>query len=180
MQLSLRNTFRRRSRLIMTLITLTLGGMLFMTVGSIRLSLGNLIDEALAYNQFDIQIQFERNYRTAQIEQIVQSVPGVIAAESWGSGSATYIRGDGSEGDQIAITSLPAESEMVQPTLIEGRWLLPGDENAIVLTQSIMANEPDIAVGDTVTLEIDDKNRQWVVVGVAQVFGGPPVTRRPM
>ncbi len=173
MQLSLRNTFRRRSRLIMTLITLTLGGMLFMTVGSIRLSLGNLIDEALAYNQFDIQIQFERNYRTAQIEQVVANVPGVIAAESWGSGSATYIRGDGSDGDQIAITSLPAESEMVQPTLVEGRWLLPDDENAIVLTQSIVANEPDIALGDTVTLEIDDKNREFVVVGVAQVFGGP-------
>ena len=62
---------------------------------------------------------------------------------------------------------------MVQPTLVEGRWLLPDDENAIVLTQSIMADEPDIALGDTVTLEIDDKNRAFVVVGVAQVFGGP-------
>ena len=173
MQLSLRNTFRRRSRLIMTLITLTLGGMLFMTVGSVRLSLGNLIEEALAYNQFDIQIQFERDYRAAQIEQVVSSVPGVIAIESWGSGNGILIREDGSEGDQVALTSLPAESGMVQPTLIEGRWLLPGDENAIVLTQSTMADEPDIAVGDTITLEIDNKNRAWIVVGVAQVFGGP-------
>ena len=89
LQLSLRNTFRRRSRLIMTLITLTLGGMLFMTVGSVRLSLGNLIDDALAYNQFDIQVQFERDYRTAQIEQVVASVPGVIDIESWGGSSAT-------------------------------------------------------------------------------------------
>ena len=63
---------------------------------------------------------------------------------------------------------------MVQPTLVERRWLLPGDENAIVLTQSIMANEPDIVVGDTITLEIDDKDRQWVVVGAAhKFFGGP-------
>jgi len=62
---------------------------------------------------------------------------------------------------------------MVQPTLIEGRWLLPDDENAIVLTQTIMADEPDISVGDTITLEINDKNGQWVVVGVAQVFDGP-------
>ena len=44
LQLSLRNTFRRRARLVLTLITLVLGGMFFMTVGSVRLSLTSLIE----------------------------------------------------------------------------------------------------------------------------------------
>ena len=47
MQLSLRNTFRRRCRLALTLITLVLGGMLFMTVGSVRSSLNGLIETGL-------------------------------------------------------------------------------------------------------------------------------------
>ncbi|NJN83421.1 MAG: FtsX-like permease family protein, partial [Caldilineaceae bacterium] len=174
MQLSLRNTFRRRARLVLTLITLILGGMLFMTVGSVRISLDNLIEEALQYNQFDIQIEFERPYRSAQIEQIVNSVPGIVAVETWGGGQATRIREDGSEGDHITISAPLAESGMVQPTLISGRWLLSDDENAIVISQKVLANEPDIVVGDELTLEIDGKEGKWTVVGIAQVLGGPP------
>lgn len=168
MRISLRNTFRRRARLILTLITLVLGGMLFMTVGSVRNSLDNRVDEALEYNQFDIQVQFGRAYRTAQIEQVVFSVPGVGEAESWGADQAIRIRNDGSESDPITITALPAESQMVKPTLVSGRWLMPEDENAIVLSQSIITDETDLQVGDEITLEIDNKQRTWVIVGFAQ------------
>ena len=150
LQLSLRNTFRRRGRLVLTLVTLVLGGMLFMTVGSVRISLGNLIEQGISYNQFDIQVEFERAYRTAKIDQIVKSVPGVTTVETWIRGQATPLRADGSEGDPISITALPANSVMVQPTLLEGRWLLPEDENAIVISQKVLAKEPDLKVGDPV------------------------------
>ena len=63
---------------------------------------------------------------------------------------------------------------MVQPTMIEGRWLLAEDENAIVISQDVLANEPDLKVGDKVVLEIDGKESAWVVVGIAQVLSGPP------
>ncbi|MCB9160135.1 MAG: FtsX-like permease family protein [Caldilineaceae bacterium] len=173
-QISLRNTFRRRARLILTLVTLVLGGMIFMTVGSVRQSMGNLIESGIAYNQFDIQIEFGRPYRQAQIEQIVRSVPGVKDVEMWGSGSATPIHADGTEGDPLLLTALPPESEMVEPTLQEGRWLLPDDENAIVISQKVLANEPDLKVGDTIVLKINGDERPWVIVGIAQVLSGPP------
>lgn len=174
LQLSLRNTFRRRARLILTLITLVMGGMLFMTVGSVRSSLDNLINKGLEYYQFDIQIEFERRYRNAQVEQAVRRVPGVGIVESWGGATVTRIRPDGSESDPITLTALPADSEMVQPTLLEGRWLVDADENAIVLSQNVLANEEDVAVGDTIVLEVEGKESPWVVVGIAQVLGGPP------
>ena len=66
-----------RARLILTLITLVLGGMLFMTVGSVRLSLTSLIEQGISYNQFDINIDFEQPYRSAKIEEVLSSVPGV-------------------------------------------------------------------------------------------------------
>ena len=174
LQLSLRNTFRRRARLISTLIMLVLGGMIFMTIGSVRISLSNLIEEALAYNQFDIQVEFERTYRTAQINAIVNDIPGVTLAESWGSGSFTTKRADGSDSSSIRVTALPAESEMVQPTLTDGRWLLPTDENALVVSQRIFSQVPDLEVGDTLLLEDGDREAPWTVVGIAQVLGGPP------
>ncbi len=173
-QLSLRNTFRRRGRLALTLVTLVLGGMIFMTVGSVRASLDNLIEQGLSYAQFDISVEFERPYRSRQIEQVVMGVPGVALAETWDTASAVRVRADGTESDPIILTSQLADSQMVEPTLLQGRWLLPADENAIVISQKVLGNEPDIQVGDTVTLKIDDKEGPWVVVGIAQVLSGPP------
>jgi putative ABC transport system permease protein len=174
LQLSLRNTFRRRGRLALTLLTLVLGGMIFMTVGSVRISLTNLIEQGISYNQFDIQISFERAYRNAKIEEALLSVPGIETVEIWTDGAAISVPEDGTDGDPINLTALPADSVMVQPTLLEGRWLLPEDENAIVISQKVLANEPDLTVGDEFLLEIDGREQPWLVVGIAQVLSGPP------
>jgi putative ABC transport system permease protein len=173
-QLSLRNTFRRRGRLALTLITLVLGGMLFMTVGSVRSSLDGLIETGLDYFQFDIQVQFERPYRTARVEQVARSLPGVDIVEGWLGAQALTVRADGSDGDTLTLTALPANSAMVNPKLTAGRWLRSDDQAAIVVSQNVLASEPGLAVGDTLTLEIGEKEYAWTVVGIAQVLGGPP------
>ncbi len=174
LQISLRNTFRRRARLVVTLIMLVLGGMIFMTVGSVRASLAGLIEQGLAYNQFDIQIQFERAYRTAQIEQAVRTVSGVQGVESWQSGLVTRIRPDGTESNPLTVFALPAESAMVQPALAEGRWLLAGDENAIVISQNVLNTDDDITVGSQIVLDAGGKEGLWTVVGIVQSLSGPP------
>jgi putative ABC transport system permease protein len=74
-QLSLRNTFRRRGRLALTLITLVLGGMLFHDRGQRALVAGRVDRVQSGLLQFDIQMQFERPYRTARVEQVARSLP---------------------------------------------------------------------------------------------------------
>ncbi|MFN3982087.1 MAG: ABC transporter permease [Caldilinea sp.] len=174
MQLSLRNTFRRRARLALTLITLVLGGMIFMTVGSVRSSLDGLINTGLEYYQFDIQVQFGQPYRTERIEQVVRMIPAFTTSEGWLGAQALRVRADGLKGNPLTVSALGADSAMVNPTLLEGRWLLPDDQNAIVLSQNVLGAEPDIRVGDAIVLEINGKESPWVVVGIAQVLGGPP------
>ncbi|MEZ4622696.1 MAG: FtsX-like permease family protein [Caldilineaceae bacterium] len=173
-KISLRNTFRRRARLILTLITLVMGGMIFMTVGSVRSSLQGRVEEVLAYNKFDITVVFGRVYRSSKLEQEIRAIPGIDKLEMWSSGSAIRVRPDGTESDPISITALPADSTMVGPTMISGRWLMPRDQNAIVLSQNILTDEPDIVLGDRITLKINEKERLWTVVGFAQTteFGG--------
>ena len=174
MQLSLRNTFRRRGRLALTLITLVLGGMIFMTVGSVRSSLDGLINTSLNYYQFDVQVQLGQAYRTARIEQVVRTIPAFTTTEGWLGAQALRVRTDDTKSNPLTMTALEADSVMVSPTLSQGRWLQPDDQNAIVLSQNVLAAEPDIQVGDAITLEIGDKESVWVVVGIAQVLGGPP------
>jgi putative ABC transport system permease protein len=174
LQLSLRNTFRRRARLVLTLLMLVLGGMIFMTIGSVRASLSSLIEAGLAYSQYDIQIRFNEPYRVQRIEAAIYEVPGVAEVESWITTLATRQREDGTESNPITMIGLPAESTMVQPTLTAGRWLRPEDENAVVVSTQLLATDSDIEVGKTITLERDGRETPWLVIGVVQVLSGPP------
>lgn len=174
LQLSLRNTFRRRARLVLTLLMLILGGMIFMTIGSVRASLSSLIEAGLAYSQYDIQVSFSDPYRLPKIEGAIGNVAGVAEVESWVTALANRVRDDGSESNPITIIGLPAASNMVQPTLAAGRWLRPDDENAIVVSTQLLTTDPDIAVGDMIKLDRDDRQTPWLVVGVVQVLSGPP------
>ena len=81
--LSLRNTFRRKSRVLLTLATLTLGGVMFITVMGVGLSLNRMLEVVIRDFGFDILMSFDRPERTEKLVQIAQSVPGVTAAEGW-------------------------------------------------------------------------------------------------
>jgi putative ABC transport system permease protein len=170
--LSLRNTFRRKGRLALTLITLILAGTMFIAVVSVRASMAGTVDEVFQYYQMDVELGFSRSYRIDRLESVAQSVPGVVSVESWGSASAFRLRPDGSEGKRFGIQAPPAATKVIQPSIVEGRWLLPEDENAIVLSTFWIQEEPDVQVGDAIVLEIDGRETTWHVVGIMR----PPLT----
>ena len=122
-QISLRNTFRRKSRLILTLITLSLASTIFIAIFSIRTSLQQTLDEALGYFDYDVQVVFDRTYRTDRIINQMDSLPEVDKTETWGFGSARRVRPDDTESDSIVIYTPRADSEMLNPILLEGRWI---------------------------------------------------------
>ena len=198
--ISLRNTFRRKGRLALTMLTLTLGGAIFVAVLSVRASLYQTVDDAVRNNNFHVIIGIDRDVRTEALQEVALQVPGVVAAESWGRASARRQRPDASaqpaadesvpslpsrpgqvegqtraqpgmpaaESDEIRVFAPPADSQMLQPQLVSGRWLLPDDENALVVNTTFMDAEKDVRLGDTVTLKIDGKENDWVVVGVME------------
>ena len=172
--LSLRNTFRRKGRLALTLTTLTLGGAIFIGVLCVRDSLLVTLEDAFKYWNYDVEVSFNRAYRSAYMEHEALRVPGVVKAESWAFRGARRQRDDGSESENILIIALPARTDMLQPTLLEGRWLLPGDENAVVINTDLVKNEPDLKVGDRIVLKIDERETTWQVVGLVKgVLAGP-------
>jgi len=167
--LSLRNTFRRKGRLILTLSTLTMAGAIFIAVVSVRASLLLTVDEIFQYMNYDAEAQLNRSYRMDRLEQEALSVPGVVAVESWGSAGTYRLRPDGSEGEDIYLSAPPAETNMLNPTMLEGRWLLPEDENAVVVSTNLLVEEPDLGVGDDIVLKIKDRDTTWRIVGVARI-----------
>ncbi len=85
LMISLRNTFRRKGRLALTMITLTLGGAIFVAVLSVRASLYQTVDDAVRNNNFHVIIGIDRDVRTEALQSVALETPGVVAAESWGA-----------------------------------------------------------------------------------------------
>jgi putative ABC transport system permease protein len=166
--LSIRNTFRRKARLVLTLAALTLSAAVFMAVFSVRASLYRTLDDALAYFDYDVQVELAQPARADQLEAESKRVPGVTLAEAWRFATAQRIRPDGAESRAFFTFGLPPESQTVKPRLQEGRWLRPDDGNALVATANVRDDEPDLQVGDQVTMRINGRDGTWTLVGIVE------------
>lgn len=172
--LSLRNTFRRKGRLALTLTTLVLGGATFIAVFCVRDSTVATLDEALDYFKYDLEIAFRKPYRSEFVESIALRVPGVNQAESPFGTTVRPLRDDGSEGDNVSMLALKADTDLIQPILLEGRWLLPGDDNAVVLNSVVTQREPSLRVGSEVVFTASGRETRWTVVGIVRgIMTGP-------
>jgi putative ABC transport system permease protein len=172
--LSLRNTFRRKGRLALTMATLTLGGAIFVGVFSVRTSLYHTLTLANRYDNYDVAVEFSRPYRDQQIRAETLSSAGVTAVETWGSGSAVRLRPDGAESASIRVRAPQADTRMIQPRLLAGRWLTADDQSAAVLNSNVLSDEPDLEVGDTIRLRLSGKESDWTVVGIVQSILAQP------
>ncbi|MBN1487536.1 MAG: ABC transporter permease [Anaerolineae bacterium] len=169
--LSVRNTFRSKGRLVLTLITLTMASAIFVSVFSVRDSLFRTVDDLLLMWNFDTMIVFSRPYRVDKIEEVAARLPEVESVDTWIQVPCRRIRSDGSEGGLVYMFAPRADSELAQsPLIVAGRWLLPGDENAIVVSTNMLQDEPDIQLGDEIVLKIQGQERSWRVVGISMGF----------
>ncbi len=173
LRLSLRNTFRRKGRLVRTLITLMLGGAIFMSVLILRYSLFNTLEVTLASQGYDVMLQLSRPYRVQQLQPALAEVDGIAAIEYWSVQQGVPLHEDQSEGDSVVVYGLPADTELFVPDMVNGRWLTTSDTNAIVVPVSFTNDEPDAHLGGTITMRVGQEEYEWVVVGVYQYFQPP-------
>ncbi len=162
---ALRNTFRRRMRLVVTLAALALGGAVFMAVLSVEASLNKTLDSGVEFYGYDAQAMLSGPARADQLTATASRVPDVVTAEPWLFVRGQRIEPDGSDGKIYRMIGMPAGSDIMRPDMREGRWLAPVDGNAVVATDNILKDEPDLHVGQTVELEINGRTAAWTLVG---------------
>ena len=169
--ISLRNTFRKKKRLALTLFTLSLGGAIFIAVFNVQVALNLQMERTMRYFLADVNLSFDRLYRTEAIAQALEQIPGITNIEGWIFSNGEILNADGTTGDNIYVFAPPSTSSLVDPLLLEGRWLLPTDEKAITVNENIWGDFPDVHPGSTLRLKIDGKEDDWLVVGIFQFTG---------
>ncbi|MFT3894340.1 MAG: ABC transporter permease [Anaerolineales bacterium] len=85
--LALRNTFRRRGRLILTLSLLSAAGAMFMTGINVQTGWNSYIEQSAADRRYDLEVRFNSPMPVEQIDSILANVSGVEKKEPWSSDS---------------------------------------------------------------------------------------------
>ena len=160
MRLALRNTFRRKARLALTLGTLILAGTLFIGVMNIRASLDSEFTTMFKkYYDWQIAMGLDGNYPVRGVEARTLSIPGVTGVDSQTGASVQRVKEDGSRGATFSITGLSPNSDFVKPDISTGRWLQTGDRNVLVITTSLADDMPDVKVGDKIQLKMSGQGQ---------------------
>jgi len=167
--LGIRNTFRQKGRLFLTIFTLSLGCAIFISVFNVELSLTNQIDKVLQYNQADIFINLDRNYPLEEINYQLQQIPGVEYSEAWLA--TTALLQTSSKTENVLLVAPPDASSLVERVVNFGRWVQPDEKNAIVVNDAFWNTFPLLKPGDQIVLEISGKEAYWTVVGIFHYTG---------
>ena len=85
--------------------------------------------------RMDLMLTLNQPHRIARLEREA-NVPDVVHVEPSNFVQANRVYADDSEGDVLLMFALLADTSSIKPDMLEGRWLLPEDENAIVITKS--------------------------------------------
>jgi putative ABC transport system permease protein len=190
LMVAFRNLFRRQTRLFLSVGLLATGGAIF--VSGFNTMAGFQAIPYTIYNEqrWDIEIRLDQPASFSEFTAIVGKVPGVSHVEGWniittsiqnvGEVNVTRTYPDQGHGSLGFSAIPPSTSMLIPPEIMEGRWLNPDDTEAIVLPVSILKTMPDVKVGDSVQLSVEERPTIWRVVGIAGGMGGscPCVTQK--
>ncbi len=163
--LSARNTFRQTDRLVLTLAALSMAGAMFIAVIGIRRSMQAAVARLQQVQNFDLQLNFNRPYPVDEITAVLKDAPGILAYETWGVGDARRVFDEDWLGGSMLLVGLPDGTQMTCPRVLDGHMLRPGDRQVIFLNADALRDNPGLAVGDEIVLNVGGREETFTLIG---------------
>lgn len=169
--LTVGNTFRNQRRVIVIEISLIVAGTIFMMVMGVsdatRFTFGNKLT---SIHNYQVTLSLEQPERTQQVEMIAASVAEVQNVDSWlvlpGSVRPAAQTESSVDDARITLFGQAPQTDFYHPEMVDGRWLLPDDTNAVVVSQRV-SEAKGFQVGDWLTvMDSQEREMRVEVVGI--------------
>ena len=168
--LALGNAFRRRQRMVLTLLALAAAGAVFLGAANLRAGVLGSVAQIYAGSRYDALLRMDGPQPAQALQAVAAGVDGLAAAEAWRSVHMQMAQSDGLEED-LTVVGLPPDSALFRPLVLEGRWLHAEDEDQLVVNLIWLRQHPGLRTGDALTLSLDGQRKTWHLVGT--VDAGP-------
>lgn len=177
-RLALRNAFRQRARLWLTVGLLAAGGAMFMTALNVSEAWDINLKRIYTQRLYDQEIRLNERINPDALIRSIQRFEGVKTVEGWDYAPTSIVndgnyvitktypdKGHGS----FSVVALPVSSTLLNPTLLEGQWLNAAGTHEVVLNQ--LARTPGMKLGDEISLSIEGKPTSWKIIGFTEDVG---------
>lgn len=156
--LSIGNAFRRRQRMLLTMLALASGGAVYLGAANLRSAVRGSVDDLFDAQRYQLQVRVGVPTPAARLEALAADVPGIAGAEAW-RGLRTSL---GAE--PLTLLGVPSAGRLLAPHLVEGRWLGDGAAQELVVSRLLLRQQPALSVGSHHRIA----ERDWTVVGIVE------------
>jgi putative ABC transport system permease protein len=183
LSLALRNTFRRRARLVLTLVLLASAGALFITSLNLRAAWLHSVQQSASERHFDIEMELQQATTTPRLLGLLRGLAGVREVEAWGATRAalqahsdtavTQRYADGNHGG-FTLRAAPVPTTLIDHAMPQGRWLRAEDEGGVVINTLAQATAfKGVQIGDTLRLNVRGQVLRLRLLGVVRELISP-------
>ena len=178
LDMALRNAWRKKKRLLLSLLLMGMGGGLFLTATNLTLSWKTSLRESLTARRFDYQLRLGRQPSSGDLALLRAALPGLDRLELWPSLPVTSVSPVGLAVDitypdeahgSFRAYGVPNDTAMLRFPLMEGAWTHTAGE--VVLNQSARARFPKIEIGQSIRLSLGGVIRDYRLKGVVKELG---------
>jgi putative ABC transport system permease protein len=175
--LSIRNAFRQRGRLVLTLGLLASAGGMFIASTSVQTAWDSFVVVSAHDRDYDLELQLDRYVPTANLTTLVSNIAGVSKVEPWSVTSAAIARPDGltvvrtyPDGGHASLDfrAVPDPTNLAHLVLLQGALPSKSQADGLVVNQGAWSQlrRPDI--GDPVALTVADRTVTYRLAAVVR------------
>lgn len=164
--LALREIRRRPARTIVRVGVTAAAVAAFLSARITEVSLHRAIRDLFHIYAADAWVWFDAPVGARFAAQL-RTIPGITEAEGWDVRWAVV------GGESVRLWGLPPQTRLYRYELARGRWFLPGEADAAVVSLDL-AQRQQIRLGDTLEAEVNGRVRPVGVVGIVRdeaIFG---------
>jgi putative ABC transport system permease protein len=189
LKISIRNVFRQRWRLALTLALLGSGGAIFMTAMNVSDAWSHNLKRIGKQRIYDLEVKFDQRIPIDSLLSKIKSTEGVKDVEAWdfsatsfgaqGKFETTHTYPDQGHGSFTAV-AVPVNTNLLRLDIVDGTWLHEENPNGIVLNQMARLMKPDLKIGDDIILSVEDSTTEWRILGFSEDVGSGATVYLPM
>jgi putative ABC transport system permease protein len=163
--LSIQNTFRKKTRLLLTVLVISISGSIFISAMFVKSSIREMIKTCYGYMNYSFNISLVKFYPVEIIKTELDKISGIKEIEFVKSVKGfTYNKFD-KIFENIKLVGRNSGSDFYNNPVLEGENLSGNSSYEIVLSDGFFINNPGYHVGDNLDISINGTLHTFKIIG---------------
>ncbi|MFI5271718.1 MAG: FtsX-like permease family protein [Ktedonobacterales bacterium] len=164
-RLGLRGIFRRRGRVALTLLALTLSATAFLAVQTTTYAVNTFGRQFFVEYDMDAFLNLNSPQPYAALKTQLLAVPNVARVERFEQASVSTKWGT------LNLQAAETDTQLYHYQVVKGQWFTANQPNALLLSESAAART-GLTAGDTLSISNATTTQRWTVIGILRDYNG--------